>query len=346
MYVRPIYHEWEAWRWAAIISLAAALGLLFATAVGATDVRASQPQLLPAAIQDWARPMGQDVDATVADVPALASERKESEKEDTAVDLGREIWRILELHRTRKHDPAIEAWTELTLPGDGRSQIWKAIAMSQAWIATDRLEDAEGLLSRVLDADPENAVAHYFRGVLRMQQACLAEEWPDDVGTKPTRWVDFTPRSSGPRHVVPNTRSMYQLAATTELEKAIEFASNVRVDEPIVAAGHQTTALEPTVGDLLLAIGAEKFEAKAHNTLSYLFLERGSLEVAEQHMDEAIQGGLMVVYGYRDLGDEYRARGQHQDAARAYLKATKFSSNKLDGLLDALRSFRDSFTNP
>lgn len=340
MFVRPIYHEWETWQWAGIIALAAALTLLFASAVGATDLRTSQPQLPPAEIQDWARPLHQDVEV------ATTVERKVSQADGSAVDFGREVWWILQLHRARRHDQAIEAWTELSLPDVGRGETWKSIALSQALIATDRLEEAEGLLSRVLDVDPENAVAHYFRGVLRMQQASLAEEWPDFVGTKPARLVDFAPRSAAPRHVVPNTRGMYELAATVELEKAIELAPGVRLDESLIAAGHLTTALEPTVGDLLLAIGAEKFEAKAHNTLSYLCLERGALEVAEQHMDAAIRGGLTVVYGYRDLGDEYRARGQYPDAARAYLKATKFSSNKLEGILDALRSLKDSFLKP
>ena len=100
-------------------------------------------------------------------------------------------------------------------------------------------------------------------------------------------------------------------------------------------------ALEPTAGDLLLALDAEEFDGKAHNTLGCLFLERGSLELAERHLDDAVQSRLDVVYGYRDLGDEYRACGRHADAMRAYLKATKFSANKMSTLLDAIRCLGD-----
>ena len=37
MLVRPIYQESDLWKWLAIISLAAALSLALASAVGATD---------------------------------------------------------------------------------------------------------------------------------------------------------------------------------------------------------------------------------------------------------------------------------------------------------------------
>ena len=96
---------------------------------------------------------------------------------------------------------------------------------------------------------------------------------------------------------------MYELAATLDFERAIELACALQLDEAIVPDRFPTSsALEPTVGDLLLALGADNFQAKAHNTLGYLFLKRGALEPAEQHMDDAVQGGLDVVYGYRDLG--------------------------------------------
>jgi tetratricopeptide (TPR) repeat protein len=329
MLIRPIHQEqdWELLHWAAAIALALALALAFATAVGAADIppKLVKPKLLPAEITDWAQPMQTD------SVSAYAGEN---------ADVGRELWRILQLHQDRKHDAAIQAWNNLAAPPE--TEAWKRIALGQALVATDRFEAAEECLASAIDMQPDNAVAHYFLGVLRMQQAYLAAEWPDVVGAKPTRLVAQTPR-----HVVPNTKGMYELAATVELEKAIELAAAVRLDAAILSSEHSTTtALEPTVGDLLLALGAEHFPAKAHNTLSYLFLERGALEIAESHMDDAVRGGLSVVYGYQDLGDGYHVRGQYADAARAYLKATRFSSNKLGTALDALRSLREAFTKP
>ena len=91
----------------------------------------------------------------------------------------------------------------------------------------------------------------------------------------------------------------------------------------------RSAALEPTVGDLLLATGADNYVSKAHNTLSYLHLETGALEEAERHMDEAAAGGMSIVYGYEDLGEQYARRHRHADAARAYLKAMKHGRGKV-----------------
>lgn len=71
-----------------------------------------------------------------------------------------------------------------------------------------------------------------------------------------------------------------------------------------------------------MALNAENFEAKAHAALGRLFLKRGALELAEQHLDDAASRGLTVIDGYCDLGDEYHARGQFAAALRVHLKST------------------------
>jgi tetratricopeptide (TPR) repeat protein len=328
MLVRPIHHEAEFGKWMAILALAAALCILFASALAATDVaRPARPALLPPNMQEWSVPLP---GATEDKVPP---------------ELVRGVWSVLQLHHDQRHEEAIAAWNKLELPAGAK--IWKWVAVGQALTAISEFEGAEEMLGRALDAQPDNALAHYFTAVLRMQQAYLADEWPDVIMHRTTRLVAFTAAERAPRRIVPNTKGMYELAATRAFEQAIEFAPRVKLDEALVPTKYGTTmALEPTVGDLLLALGAERFDAKAHNALSYLFLERGALEVAERHMDEAVQGGLTVVYGYGDLGDEYTLRGQHADAARAYLKAARFSANKLDTLRDAWESFRRALVTP
>jgi tetratricopeptide (TPR) repeat protein len=142
--------------------------------------------------------------------------------------------------------------------------------------------------------------------------------------------------------MVPNTKSMYELAATIDLEWSIEFSRFVRMDEGLLSDCCAAEPYgEPTVADLLSALGAEDFEAKAHNTLGTLFLERGALELAEQHLDRAAQGRLEVAAGYRELVDKYQACGRHLDALRAGLKATAYSGGKLQPLVDALRGWYD-----
>jgi tetratricopeptide (TPR) repeat protein len=260
-------------------------------------------------------------------------------------ELARDVWSILQLHHDQRHEDAIAAWNKLDLPAGAK--VWKWIAVGQALTAISEFEGAEEMLGRVLEAQPDNAVAHYIAGVLRMQQAYLAEARPDVLTHRNTRLVALTMAEPESWSGVPNTKAVYELAATREFELAIELAPRVNLDEALVPTkGGTTVALEPTIGDLLLALGAERFEAKAHNALSYLFLERGALEIAERHMDEALRGGLAVVYGYADLGDEYTLRGQHADAARAYLKAARFASNKLETLRDACESFRRALLTP
>jgi tetratricopeptide (TPR) repeat protein len=312
----------------AILALAAALCVLFASALAAADVpKPARPALLPPNMQEWAVPMPGRTDGMLSP------------------ELVREVWCILQLHHDQRHEDAIAAWNALDLPAGAK--IWKWIAVGQALTALSEFEGAEEMLGRALDAQPDSAIAHYFAGVLRMQQAYLADEWPDVITRRTTRLVALAAADQAPRRIVPNTKGMYELVATREFEQAIEFAPQVRLDDTLIPAEYGTTlALEPTIGDLLLALGAERFEAKAHNALSYLFLERGALEVAERHMDDAVQGGLTVVYGYRDLGDEYTLRGQHADAARAYLKAARFTSDKLETLRDAWESVRRALVTP
>jgi tetratricopeptide (TPR) repeat protein len=326
MLIRPVQHEWEIWKWLAAIALASVLTLAFATAVAAADIpdRSAKPGLLPSEIVNSAVPM------------EIATQEIEEQNDD----LGCALWQIFELQRKQKHEAAVIAWNDLTVPPD--TVFWKWVALGQAASATGKFDEAEKLLGRAMDMRPEYAVPYYFRGILRMQQAYLAREWPDNVPSRRTRLVDFNPRQ-----VVPNTKGMYELAATMDFEKAIELANTVLMDEAIIPNRFPTaTALEPTVGDLLVSLGAESFRGKAHNTLGYLHMERGALDIAEEHMDHAVREGLAVVYGYHELGDKYHALGQHANAMRAHLKATKFSSNKMHTLLDAMRSLREVFTNP
>jgi hypothetical protein len=80
-------------------------------------------------------------------------------------------------------------------------------------------------------------------------------------------------------------------------------------------------ALGPTVGDLLLAMGADDFAARAHNLLAPVLLETSSLEAAEMHLDAAVRGGMYVGFGYVDLIDKYEESGRYLDAARVCAKA-------------------------
>ncbi len=326
MLVRQHVHEhthWELLKWMVLIALASVLALGVLTSVaGAADLKNvdREPAPLPSEIADIASPM----------------EEPRFEKPSEAADLAFRVWQALELQHSQKYDDAIMAWQAIELPCE--TTVWKQVALGQAYLATGEIESAAEVLFDAKDLQSDNPVVHYFLGLLRLEQAYVADEWFDAEGPAGTRFV-----ARKPSDVAPNTKSMYQLAAMTELEEAIKLAPDVWADAPLVPTDWPTrAALAPTVGDLLLATSANNFEAKAHNMLSYLYLERGSLETAEGHMDSAAAGGLKAI-GYADLGEKYAEAGQHTDAARAFVKAMKHTPNKVDPARKAWDNLRDAW---
>ena len=326
MLVRQHVHEhteWELFKWMILLALASVIALGVLTGVaGAADVKnvVREPATLPSEVEGWAAPM----------------EELQVEESPPAADLSFRVWQALELQHTQRFDAAIKAWQAIDLSCE--ATVWKQVALGQAYLATGEINSAAEVLLDAKVLQPDNPVVHYFLGLLRLEQAYVAEQWPDAVGPQVTTFVAHRPTD-----VAPNTKSMYQLTATMELEEAIRLAPDLWTDEPLVPADWPTrSALAPTVGDLLLATSANNFEAKAHNMLSYLYLDRGSLEAAEGHMDSAAAGGLKVV-GYADLGAKYAAAGQHTDAARAYVKAIKYSPNKVEPSRQAWDNLRDAW---
>lgn len=326
MLVRQHVHEhteWELFKWMILIALASVIALGVLTSVaGAAGLNSvvREPAPLSSEVEDLAAPMGE----LRVEEPPLAA------------DLAFRVWQALELQHNQEYDAAIGAWHAIDLPCE--TTVWKQVALGQAYLATGEIKSAAEVLFDAQALQPDNPVVHYFLGLLRLEQAYVAEQWPDAVGPPATTVVAYKPTD-----VAPNTKSMYQLTAMMELEEAIRLAPDVWTDEPLVPADWPSrAALAPTVGDLLLAASANNFEAKAHNMLSYLYLERGSLETAEGHMDSAAAGGLKVV-GYSDLGETYANAGQHTDAARAYVKAMKHSPSKVEPARQAWDNLREAW---
>jgi tetratricopeptide (TPR) repeat protein len=301
--------EVEMLKWLIVISLAAAIALAFVTQASGAEVKVdrSVPNLLPPDMEQLAQRL--EVPAELPDeaVPA-----------DELAQWNQQLWNVLELHRQGQVEEAIGAWSEMPLPCE--SEVWRYVALAAAYLQSGQLDDAADMLNAAEMLEPENAVVHYFVGVLRLQQANEASEWQESLG-RPTHLVGWTPRI-----LAPNTRSMYQLAAITELERALELAPYLQKERILIAPEWESMEsqsiprLPAIVDDLLVAIGADNLEGKAHNMLGYLSMERGWLEQAEQHMDAASETGLSIVYGYRDLADRYELAGQHLDAFRANLK--------------------------
>jgi tetratricopeptide (TPR) repeat protein len=289
--------EWEVVKWIAILTLAGALAwLLMMQTAAAAPVT---PRLLPDDAARLALPM-------------------------TPVDPNVLLTKVVAAHQAGEPDRALELWREVQLPE--QTEVWRQIGMGVAQLQMGDLDAAGAHLMKAEDAAPQNPIVHYYLGLLRLDQARQAHEWYDAVGPQTVRLVAYRPHL-----VAPNTRGMYELVAMQEFEQAIENAG--MFDRTIVLALPDYRVTETvavvTTGDLVTALGCEKFEGQAHNILGAMFLDRGNAELAEEHMDAATEAGLDVVFGYRDLGATYERTGRHADAARAYLKALKEEPGKI-----------------
>jgi len=260
----------------------------------------------------------------------------DEEKPVSDEDVSMKVWQAIDARHHERYDEAIVLWRGIDMPCD--AEVWKHVALGQAFLASGEIEEASAALATAKTLQPEHAVVHYFLGVLRLQQAWMADEWPNAEGPRTTVLVAYTPHD-----VVPNTASMYRYTAMMELKKAIELAPRVHTFKSLVPDDWPTAAaMAPTVHDLLLATRADNFAAKAHNMLGDLYLQLGLLEQAEQHMDEAVTGGVSVVFGYTELAEEYENAGRHADAMRAYMKAAQEEPGKIAPLRKAWENLLDS----
>ncbi len=59
-------------------------------------------------------------------------------------------------------------------------------------------------------------------------------------------------------------------------------------------------------------------------------------------MDEAVSGGVRVIFGDSDSAKAYESAGQHADAMRAYMKAAQDEPGKIAPLRKAGESLWES----
>lgn len=319
---RHMHLEWEIIRWIAILGLALAIAL----AVASLTAQSAEPLRLPPQIDTWSAPLEvtPDLPGNSAFVPAQ--------------DVGIRIWALLDDQQSGRLDRAVEGWPLVPLPPE--REVWREVALAEAHIAMGNLDSAASALDAAANLEPDNAVVHYYLGILRLEQAERAPSWYEPSLRQVIHLAAY-----GPMDVVPNSRDMYHLVAMGELEQAIVLAPTVALDDPLIP-GHWPTsaALRPTVGDLLQALGADRFDAKAHNMLGYLHMESGALSEAEHHMDAAADAGMMVALSYEELGKAYEAEGHNLDAFRAYAKAAGHGGGLVHPVHKMIENLYEAFT--
>lgn len=251
-----------------------------------------------------------------------------------------EVWQILTAQARGDVPATIHGWKGAVL--EPTCEVWRHVGMASTLLRADRLEQAEKALDQAAELDPNNPVAYYVSGLVNLEQSRRALEYLDAVG--PT-WFKLAGYHRPP--VLPNSRAMYQLAAMHDLERAIEEADYVYPHVSLTPSyGTLPETMQPTVADLLVAMGAENFVAESHNMLGTMYLKADQEELAEQHMDAAAGMGVRVLYGYADLAESYARQDRPADAARAYGKAFRQDPERptygIKALLFGGRAFRHS----
>lgn len=295
-------------------------------AAGANPPPAPLPKP-PIAIDDWAN----------SQVPKTALPQV-GDPFSTASD----VWRAIEYQKEGRFLEAAEQWRAIRLPGE--KDVWRKTALAMTLLNQGNVEQAAVELAEARGQWPTNAVVRYCTGVLRLMQAEQADEWYDAVGPMFLRLASYPPRE-----IAPNTRSMFELAAKMEFERAVEMAPQVRLDEPLLPAEWTAPDDEelampmaaPMVRDVLTAGGMDQFEGKAHLALGELHMKNGSLAHAEEHLDRAALLGLPTGDLYQRLGESYEEFGLHAEATRAFLKAMSHGGGVVRPGAGALQNMRE-----
>lgn len=285
----------ELVKWSVLLVVAVVVGTLLATRMAAAD---SKPGLLPPELDRLAKPMP---DSTRPFFPEVGPPLR-------TIEPNQVLWRIIELHRMGQVEEAIAQWERAgEMCG---SEVWRHVAVAAAYPQAGDLEQAEAQLDAALEMEPQNA---------------------------PAPAVMFIASPA----VAPNTRDMYELMAMQEFAKAIELAAAIDLEAPLAPDAWAAEDVQylplvtPSIGDPLLAIGADRYPARAHNVLGQMLTERGLFEEAKEHLDTAAAEQMNGPKAYRDLSADVEAEGRYDDM-RVLLKAFR---NGDVNLISAIKMF-------
>jgi tetratricopeptide (TPR) repeat protein len=247
------------------------------------------------------------------------------------------VWAILITQSAGNREAALTRWATLQLPPDTES--WRHVAMAAAHLQQLQLDEAAASLNLAAQFDARNPLVRYYSGLYLLERAEAAHDWADASANIGIRLVAFAPRPAAPPLVTPNTTSMFRLAALEELEAAIAHQDELDHAQPLVAVTTpEALDVAPTVHDLLMACGGDRFVADAHSIVSYLHLEQGNADAAERHLDSATALGATVIYGYDDVARAYEEEHRYLSAARAAAKAVRHGPGRAGAAVRLLKN--------
>jgi len=317
--------EVELVRWLLLIAAAIVLLLAIATALAADPMK--EPGRLPDAMRALAQPMPAEVERPY--FPETPPARQLPPAEAAA-----RVAAIIEHHRAGRTLEALNGWEEVGLPV--QTAHWREIAMGAAYLRAGDLNRAALHLEAARQLAPGHAIAAYFTGLLRLEQAADVTRVRDGM-PRGDLFVGFTPMED---------RALYRMLAIDELQIAITRAGDIRLDERLLAIDpqYEYAMIVPMAGQLTAALGADDFVGKAHNVLFGLHLKQGDLRAAEDHLDRAVATGIAPLYGYRDLAMAYQDEGQAGDAMRAMGKDFQANHPEARQFIDWIYGLRHDAT--
>lgn len=314
---------WEIIWWVVVITLAGMLVMLLATRPAAAGEGGGPPRLVPALAETWAEAVV-DFRQGRFDEAMLKLEYLGCDMGDTrrggVVDEGLRLWTILADQAGGRYEAAVAGWGGAALPAE--SEVWRHVGPAAAWLELGNVEAASAALDNAWRVGADHPLVHYYTGLLNLEASDQAIEWYDAVdGRAFMLAAHVSVGKAGRPQVVPNSRSMFRMVAAVELERAIERSGELEVELPLIPSSWTAEpALVPTVRDVLVALGAERYVGRAHYTLGSLMAERGQPELAEGHLDAARHEGVRVLLGYEEVARLYEGTGRHFEAARAQAK--------------------------
>lgn len=304
--------------WVFLMVLATLLTMLMAnTPLNGKEIAGAPAPAMVSATESWADGVSQfranQFEAAAKHFANTETALRDYGLQAAQQDAGLMVWNAIVTQARGDLVGAVSLWQQVPLT-EG-AEVWRQVAIAAALLELDRHDEASDALDAAWEADPQNAVVHYYTGLWNLDAGRRAHQWLD-------AWAPDAFRFTSRPAVTPNSESTYQLAAMQEFEKAIDLAPNVERGQPLVpAAWTHEPALRPTVDDLLHAMGRYRFEGMSHSILATMYLDRGQLELAEEHLDQAVANDAPVAFCYQELAQNYEEFDRPFDAARAYAKS-------------------------
>ncbi len=207
----------------------------------------------------------------------------------------------------------------------------KQIQLAQQHHQARHLQDAEQIYRQILNADPNNADAYYFLGVIALQVGKF------DIA------IQFIKKAI---QIIPNIPVCYSnlgiaLKGLGRVDEAIANYKKAISINPDFADAHNNLGialkslgrLSETIASYKKAISINPDYADAHSNLSGTLRDLGRLDEAISSCQKAISINPDFAEAHCNLGNAFNELGRLEEAVASYKKAITINPDYVDALL-------------